>query len=141
MFSSRELMIIIVALFSTIQTAIADEAADAVQVLSKLWKGKSDTGSHQFVGDSKTYKMRLVGQTDDGTVYVLTNEAPFRLLEISDAPEGVWFQCFHDHKCLVVGCRFKRECIYETEVKSDPVYRDPQREGTYYSKSQRTVPT
>jgi hypothetical protein len=133
-FTSRKL-IIIATLIGSIQTAIADEAADAVQVLSQFWKGASEHGSvSQFVGDAKTHKMRDAGQMDDGTAYVETSEAPFRFLKVSDAPDGLYSSCFFDHSCVVVDCLFKRECIINTEVESDPVYQDPQREGTHYFK-------
>ncbi len=134
-FANRKLMIV-VALAGGIHTDFADEAADAVRTLSQLWKGSSDHGSaSQFVGDSKTYKMRLKGQMEDGTVFVLTNEAPFRSLEVPDAPTDFLNRsCFFDHSCIVVDCLFKRECINETEVETDPVYRDPQRENTGYFK-------
>ena len=80
-------LLVILTLVVGVQSAAADEATDAVQVLSRLWKGPSDHGSaSQFVGDSKTFRMRVTGQMDDGIVYIKTSEAPFRFLQIPDFP-------------------------------------------------------
>jgi hypothetical protein len=72
--------IAIVALVGSIHAAIADEASDAVEVLSKLWtatldakyqfvgEGKAYESRNMFVGDVKTYKMRHVfHNSKDGT--------------------------------------------------------------------------
>jgi hypothetical protein len=129
-------IIVILALAGGVQTAAADEASDAVQTLSKLWKGDSAIGSSsQFVGDSKTFRMRTVGQTDDGRAYVITSEAPFKFLTIPDSPlSAIWEECLDADNCVLVACLFERECIVDTEVEDDPVYRDPQREATHYFK-------
>jgi hypothetical protein len=128
--------LVILALAISAQTAIADEASDAVQVLSRLWKGASDHGSAtQFMGDSKIFRIRTAGQMDDGIVYVETSEAPFRFLQIPDFPSDLlWTECFRARQCISVACLFKRECISLTEVEHDPVYQDPQREATHYFK-------
>jgi hypothetical protein len=133
---TRRLLVILVLAVSA-QTAVADEASDAVQVLSRLWKGPSDHGSaSQFVGDSKTFRMRISGQMDDGTVYIETTEAPFRFLQIRSFPtEVLWMSCFQARTCVNVACLFGRECFSMTEVEHDPVYQDPQREATHYFKS------
>ena len=89
---TRKPMVIVV-LAASIQTAIADEATDAVQVLSKLWtakldannqfvsEGKTYKAANAFVGDEKTYKMRKVYRSDDGTIEDITDEAPFNSLK------------------------------------------------------------
>lgn len=65
---------VIVALALGVQSASADETTDAVKVLSTLWKGASDYGSaSQFVGDTKSFRMRIAGQMDDGTTYIETS--------------------------------------------------------------------
>ncbi|MGA9088947.1 MAG: hypothetical protein WB420_07570 [Bradyrhizobium sp.] len=129
-------LIVILALASGVQTAAADEASDAVQTLLKLWKGDSATGSSsEFVGDSKTFRMRTTGRTDDGRAYVTTSEAPFRLLAIPESPlSAIWEDCLDADNCVLVACLFERECIAETEVEGDPASRDPQRETTRYFK-------
>lgn len=127
-------LIVILALAGGVQTAAADEASDAVQTLSRLWKGDSAIGSSsQFVGDSKTFRMRTAGQTGDGRAYVITSEAPFRFLTIPDSPlSAIWEECLDTDNCVLVACLFERECIVETEVEDDP--GDPQREATHYFK-------
>ena len=67
MCSKIKLMVFVGVVAVIFQTAIADEATDAVRVLSKLWKGTHyhDQGSYvedQFVGDDKTYKMYRISQ-------------------------------------------------------------------------------
>ncbi len=127
-------LIVILALAGGVQAAAADEASDAVQTLSKLWKGNSASGSSsQFVGDSNTFRMRTAGQTDDGTAYVITSEAPFRFLTIPDSPlSAIWEECLEADNCVLVACLLERECIVETKVENDP--GDPQREVTHYFK-------
>ena len=90
MFSNRKLMAT-VALVGTIHAASADEASDAVQVLLKLWKANLEASNRvcggmkilktEFVGDGKTYKMRLINRLEDGKVEDSIDEAPFRFLE------------------------------------------------------------
>jgi hypothetical protein len=135
MFVIRKLVVIL-ALAGGVQTAAADEAADAVKTLSKLWKGNAAIGSwSQFVGDSKTFRMRTAGQTDDGRAYVITSEAPFKLLTIPDSSLSViWEECLDTDNCVLVACLFARECIVDSEVEHAPVYRDPQRKATHYFK-------
>jgi hypothetical protein len=66
-------LIVAAALGDRIHTALADEAADAVQVPLKFWK----TAGSQFVGDAKTFKWSTWLRQRDGTVQVDTYEAPF----------------------------------------------------------------
>lgn len=135
MFVIRKL-IVLLALACGVQIAAADEASDAVKTLSKLWKGNSAIGSwSQFVGDSKTFRMRTAGQTNDGKAYVITSEAPFKFLTISDSPLSViWEECLDTDNCVLVACLFERECIVDTEVERARVYRDPKREAPRYFK-------
>jgi hypothetical protein len=132
MLALRHLVIFLV-LAGPDQTALADEASDAVRTLSTLWKGKSATGSaSQFVGDRQTFRMRLVGQTEEGVVYVETSEAPFRFLTIPEFPlSSIYEGCFTAGTCVLVRCLFKRECIFMTEIEHDPVYKDARREATH----------
>jgi hypothetical protein len=123
-----------------VQTALADEASDAVQVLERLWKAKSDDGTAtQFVGDSQILRIRMAGQGKDGVVRIETTEAPFRFLQIAD-PSGFLrssdsaLSCYQKRECVFVSCLFDRACVSSTVVMHDPVYRDPEREGTFYSK-------
>jgi hypothetical protein len=55
-------MVALAVLATSICAARADEAADAVQVLSKSWK----TADGQFVGDTKTFKWRAWLRFDNG---------------------------------------------------------------------------
>ena len=129
-------LIVILVLAGGVQPAAADEASDAVQTLSKFWKGDSAAGSSsEFVGDSKIFRMRTAGRTDDGRAYVTTSEAPFRLLTIPETPlSAIWEDCLDADNCVMVACLFERECIAETEVEDGPASRDPQRETTHYFK-------
>ncbi len=135
MFVIRKLMVIL-ALVGGVQTAVADEASDAVRTLSKLWKGHSAIGSwSQFVGDSKTFRMRTAGRTEDGRAYVTTSEAPFKSLTIPDSPlNAIWEDCLDADNCVLVACLSERECIVDTEVEHDLDYRDPQRKADHYFK-------
>jgi hypothetical protein len=111
---------LIVVMVGSIHAAIADEASDAVQVLSKLWEasldandqdGKPYTLRYVFVGDGKTFKMRVVARYKDGEVGDSVDEAPFRVLE-----EGVIFDLKDPSPLLLVGvqCLFDHHCIYRT---------------------------
>lgn len=133
--SARKFLIIL-ALVLSAQTAIADEANDAVQVLTKLWKGKSDDGtSTQFEGDSRTLRIRLVADPrKDGVVRNETTEAPFKFLQTTDPSDYLIVTCHKERKCVLVSCLFKRACVSSTAVMHDPIYRDPERERTVYSK-------
>ncbi len=132
MFATWKLMAT-VALAGAIHTAAADEAVDAVEVLSQLWTGTDLGGSTtHFVGDSKTFRMRVVTRNSDGTVSVATSEAPFRFLHESlDATlSGAWApNCFPQRQCIFVQCLYKRECISVVLVNSDTVYHDPRFES------------
>src|SRR5262249_24746851 len=136
MFSNRNLMAT-VALVGSIHAASADEASDAVQVLSKLWRGEDGEHSMQFVGDSKTFKMRSVYRSSDGTVSVTNSAAPFRFLE--EDPNAGWGLggIPVDKPAVGVKCLFERECIFRSGVIYDPVYRNPklERSVTYPSES------
>ena len=133
---TRQAIVFVIALASDVQCAIADEAADAVQVLSTVWKGTFDYGStSQFVGDSKTFKMQTVTRSSDGTVSVLTSEAPFRYLESPDTfPSYLGATCLPERGCIFVRCLFDRDCIVQEQVTYDPVYQDPKLKGTAYFK-------
>jgi hypothetical protein len=110
--------LITLALAVSVRTALADEASDAVQVLTRLWRGHDDSGwVTQFIGDSRTFKMRRVGQLTDGTVAIVTTEAPFKFLQISE-PDVRYDVCLRAQRCLVVTCLFKRPCISSTVVTS-----------------------
>jgi hypothetical protein len=92
MFAAQRLMVIL-ALAGTVHSAAADEATDAVQVLSKLWTGTDFGGSAtQFVGDSTSFRMRVVTRNSDGTVSVATSEAPFGFLDenLDATPSAAW---------------------------------------------------
>ncbi len=132
------MLVAILALAGTIHPAAADEAVDAVEVLSKLWTGTDFGGSTtQFVGDSKTFRMRVVTRNSDGTVSVATSEAPFRFLDenLDATPSAAWAPyCFPQRQCIFVQCLYKRECISIVEVTSDPVYQDPKLQNTGYLK-------
>ena len=126
------------ALVVGMQTAIADEAGDAVEVLSRLWKHSYRGAATQFVGDSQTLRIRLTGgPREDGTVFTQTTEAPFRFLEIP-TPDLNWSsllgECHQERSCILVACVFKRLCVSEAWVDHDPIYQDPEREHTTYSK-------
>jgi hypothetical protein len=117
-----------VALAGAIHTAMADEASDAVQVLSRLWTGTDLGGSTtNFVGDSKTFRMRVVTRNSDGTVSVATSEAPFGVLDenLDATPSAAWAPyCFPQRQCIFVQCLQKRECISVVLVTSDTVFHD-----------------
>jgi hypothetical protein len=121
----------IVALVGSIHTAIADEASDAVQVLSKLWRGEDGKHSTEFIGDSKTFRIRDVYRSSDGTVSsVTTSEASFRHLEKDPYPRDFLGHRL-DKPAVGVRCLFKRPCISRTGVIYDPVYRDRERRVSY----------
>ena len=123
-------LIIIVWLIGGILSAMADEAGDAVQVLSNLWKGTFDSPKgrikSEFLGDVKDLKMRWVAYMPDGTVTVWDAQAPFRFLEIADHPLGTLeINCAPESECIFVRCLFNRDCITAQQTTYDPVYRDP----------------
>jgi len=123
-------LIFIVWLIGGIQSAMADEASDAVQVLSNLWKGTFDSPKgrikSEFLGDVKDLKMRWVAYMPDGTVTVWDAKAPFRFLEIADNPSGTLeINCAPESECIFVRCLFNRDCITAQQTTYDPVYRDP----------------
>jgi len=134
MFSYRNL-IASVALVGSIHAASADEASDAVQVLSKLWKANLEAGNQvcggwkilktEFVGDGKMYKMRLIHRLEDGKVEDSVDEAPFRFLE-EGLPGGgtVPMHCRYQWSAARVGvrCLFERDCIATTTLTYDPIY-------------------
>src|SRR5215831_16112890 len=135
MFSNRNLMAT-VALVGSIHAASADEASDAVQVLSKLWQANLEARYEgcggwkilktEFVGDGKMYKMRRVARFENGKVDDSIDEAPFRVLEedlggivgISIVP------CDNPQSSARVGvtCLFGRDCITTTTLTYDPIY-------------------
>jgi hypothetical protein len=114
-----------------VQAAVADETGDAVQVLSKLWKGTFDSSTKghvttEFVGDAKNFKMRWTAYQSDGTVAVLDGGAPFRFLEIADdSLNNLVVGCVPESECIYVRCLYKRDCVSVRQVTYDPVYRDP----------------
>ena len=123
-------LIFIVWLIGGIQSAMADEASDAVQLLSNLWKGTFDSQKgrikSEFLGDVKDLKMRWVAYMPDGTVTVWDAKAPFRFLEIADNPSGTLeINCAPESECIFVRCLFNRDCITAQQTTYDPVYRDP----------------
>ena len=123
-------LIFIVWLIGGIQSAMADEAGDAVQVLSNLWKGTFDSPKgrikSEFLGDVKDLKMRWVAYMPDGTVTVWDAKAPFRFLEIADHPLGTLeVNCAPESECIFIRCLFDRDCINARQTTYDPVYRDP----------------
>jgi hypothetical protein len=132
MFAAQRLMVIL-ALAGTVHSAAADEATDAVQVLSKLWTGRDFGGSAtQFVGDSTSFRMRVVTRNSDGTVSVATSEAPFGFLDenLDATPSAAWApHCFPQRQCIFVQCLQKRECISIVLVTSDTVFHDPRFES------------
>ena len=83
-------LIFIVWLIGGIQSAMADEAGEAVQVLSNLWKGTFDSQmgriKSEFVGDVKNLKMRWVAYQPDGTVTVWDAQAPSGSLKSPTIP-------------------------------------------------------
>jgi len=134
----------VVALVGSIYAASADEASDAVQVLSKLWAANIDAsycgGSKilktKFVGDGKIYRMRSIFQLEDGKVDDSVEEAPFRILE-EGLPKGI-VHCDHlwapsvdyfgtppPSSVVAVGvrCLFGRDCIETTTLTYDPIYK------------------
>jgi hypothetical protein len=127
-------------------SAVADEADDAVQILSTMWKGMSERYSTEFTGDSKTLRIRLEGKSDDGTVFVHTDETSFRFLQITDpaARESYVGYLGPDCEsravsCVAVACIGRRSCISTKTAKYDPVYHDPRREGTESSPNSWSV--
>ena len=124
--------LIIVWLIGGVQAAMADEAGDAVQVLSKLWKGTFDSSTKghittEFVGDAKDFKMRWTAYQTDGTVAVLDGRAPFRFLEIADDSllPNLVVSCVPESECIYVRCLYKRDCVSVQQITYDPVYRNP----------------
>jgi hypothetical protein len=130
MFAIRGLMVIVV-LAGSIHIGVADEASDAVQVLSRLWAGEKDGNARQFVGDSQTFKMRAVFHSSDGTVEVTTFEAPFRYFQEDPRPSWGIVGVRVSEPAVGVQCIFERECIISTGVRYDPVYRNPKLEGKF----------
>jgi hypothetical protein len=124
-------LIIIVWLIGGVQAAMADEAGDAVRVLSSLWKGTFDSSTKghittEFVGDAKDFKMRWTAYATDGTVAVLDGRAPFRFLEIADnSLSDLVVSCVPESECIYVRCLYKRDCVSVRQTTYDPVYRDP----------------
>ena len=126
------LFLVILTMAVNAHTAAADEAADAAQVLSKLWgasidakyqfvrDGKPYKSRNVFVGDGKTYKMRRVFRDDDGTVDDTTEEAPFRFLEEDHAP--IFAPLYPPSSVVGVKCLFGRDCIQRVALTFDPVY-------------------
>jgi hypothetical protein len=111
------------------QAAVADETADPVEVLSRLWTSDSHSDvTHQFIGDSKIFKKRAVVRSDDGTVSVEISEAPFRYLELDPFP-----RVLPPDSAVGVRCLFLRECIVTHGVTYDPIYHDPTREVSGYT--------
>lgn len=134
----------IIWLIGGIQAAMADEAGDAVQVLSNLWKGTFDgengRTTTEFFGDSKNFKMRSVAHASDGTVTVWDAMAPFRFLETADDSLGnpgasnLGANCVPESGCIFVRCLYKRDCISVRQNTYDPVYHDPKYQSTGYFK-------
>jgi hypothetical protein len=136
MFSNRKLMATI-ALVGTIHAASADEASDAVQVLSKLWTATLDANEqlasdgkayqnhmfvgnrYWFVGDVKTCKMRDVYHKKDGTVEDSTDVALFRFLE--EYPT-LTFRNIPPSSVVGVKCLFERRCVNRETLTHDPIY-------------------
>jgi hypothetical protein len=126
-------LIIVVWLIGGVQAAMADEARDAVQVLSDLWKGTFDDPkgriTTEFVGDGKDLKMRWVAYVSDGSVTVWDAMVPYRFLEIADGPIGGslgnLITCHPESECVFVRCLYQRECIPVRQNTYDPVYHDP----------------
>ena len=124
-------LIIVVWLIGGVQAAVADEAHDAVQVLSDLWKGTFDDPkgriTTEFFGDGKDLKMRWVAHSSDGTVTVWDAMAPYRFLEIADSSLGNLpvVTCHPDSECVFVRCLYQRDCISVRQITYDPVYHDP----------------
>ena len=115
-------------------SAIADEADDAVQILSTLWKGGTEHYTNEFTGDSKTFRLRWESEGwDGGIVLVKTDETSFRFLEIADPATWSDFidpNCKGSGACVMVTCLFGRSCVSSKIVFYDPVYHDPRRERT-----------
>ena len=113
-------------------SAIADEADDAVQILSTLWKGRTEYDSSEFTGDSKTLRIRSEAKRSDGTVFVYTDETSFRFLQIADPATVEEYPVCRSSavSCVAVACLFGRDCISIKFVGYDPVYHDPKRETT-----------
>jgi hypothetical protein len=125
----------IIWLIGGVQAAMADEAGDAVHVLSNLWKGTFDSQkgrvTTEFVGDGKNFKMRWVAYQSDGTVTVLDGAASFRFLEIADDSLGnLGVTCVPTSECIFVRCLYKRDCISIRQNTYDPVYNDPKYQST-----------
>jgi len=129
----------IIWLIGGVQAALADEAGNAVQVLSDLWKGTFDSQkgrvATEFVGDVKNFKMRWVAHQTDGTATVLDATAPFRFLEIADDSLGnLGVTCVPTSGCIFVRCLYRRDCISIRQNTYDPVYHDPKYQSTGYFK-------
>jgi len=129
-------LIIVLSLIGGVQAAMADEARDAVQVLSDLWKGTFDDPkgriTTEFLGDGKDLKMRWVAHASDGTVTVWDAMAPYRFLEIADDSLGNlgFTTCHPESECIFVRCLYQRDCISVRQTTYDPVYRDPKFQST-----------
>jgi hypothetical protein len=137
MFISRKLMVVVV-MVGSIHAASADEASDAVQVLSKLWAANIEASycadlkilKTEFVGDGKMYKMRLIFRLEDGKVEDSVDEAPFRFLEDERLKWGgilhcryVWSSARGPSSVVGVRCLFGRDCIETTTLTYDPIYK------------------
>lgn len=123
---ARMFFLMIVMLASGFSKTFAEDTTEAVQILSKQWKGVGSYGEqaayasaivagaeYGFVGDNKTFKRRTLTYNHDGTVSVATSEAPFQYLEVDSDP--VLFQGETFKTVVGVRCLFGRDCIFTTK--------------------------
>jgi hypothetical protein len=132
-FGNRRALALVILLAGTIQSAAADETADAAQTLTKYWTATLDANNQfvtnekayarrsDFKGDGETYRMRNTFRQGDGAVKVCIGEAPFRFLEIDPKPVSLSADESSSY-LLGVRCLFNRDCIKRTCTKYDPIF-------------------